>query len=54
MSSTLAAEPLAREEYVSVADRETLGELEQVTRGALLSMAVRVGKTRLIDNIVLT
>jgi pantoate--beta-alanine ligase len=52
MSSTLASEPLAREEYVSVADPETLAELELVDpqRGALLSMAVRVGKTRLIDN----
>ncbi len=55
MSSTLAAEPLAREEYVSVADPETLAELEQVDpeRGALLSLAVRVGKTRLIDNCVI-
>jgi len=53
MSSTLAGEPLAREEYVSVADRETLDELEEVARGALLSLAVRVGKTRLIDNLVL-
>jgi pantoate--beta-alanine ligase len=55
LSSTLAGEPLAREEYVSVADPETLAELEQVdpVRGALLSMAVRVGKTRLIDNILL-
>ncbi len=52
MSSTLAAEPLAREEYVSVADPDTLAELEQVdpARGALLSLAVRVGSTRLIDN----
>ena len=56
MSSTIASEPVAREEYVSVADPETLAELEQVDpkRGALLSMAVRVGKTRLIDNILLT
>jgi pantoate--beta-alanine ligase len=54
MSSTLAAEPLAREEYVSVADTDSLAELEQVdpARGALLSLAVRVGKTRLIDNCV--
>lgn len=53
MSSTLASEPLAREEYVSVADPETLDELNRVTSGALLSMAVRIGKTRLIDNVVL-
>jgi pantoate--beta-alanine ligase len=53
LSSSLAAEPLAREEYVSVADPETLDELERIGRGALLSLAVRVGKTRLIDNLLL-
>jgi pantoate--beta-alanine ligase len=53
LSSTLAAELLAREEYVSVADPESLDELDQVSHGALLSLAVRVGKTRLIDNLLL-
>lgn len=53
LSSTIAAESLAREEYVSVADPATLTELEIIEHGALLSMAVRVGKTRLIDNFVL-
>ncbi len=52
MSSTLAAEPLAREEYVSVADPETLAELVQLDQGALFSLAVRIGKTRLIDNFI--
>lgn len=53
LSSTVATEPLAREEYVSVADPETLTELEIIERGALLSMAVRMGNTRLIDNFLL-
>ena len=53
LSSTIAAEPLAREEYVSAADPETLAELEQVENGVLLSLAVRIGKTRLIDNFLL-
>lgn len=53
MSSTLAREPLAREEYVSVADPETLAELATITDRALLSMAVRLGQTRLIDNLLL-
>ncbi len=53
MSSTIAAEPLAREEYVSAADPDTLTELEQVERGVLLSMALRIGKMRLIDNFLL-
>jgi pantoate--beta-alanine ligase len=46
----LASEPLARPEYVSVADASTLDELETLEGPALLSMAVRLGSTRLIDN----
>jgi pantoate--beta-alanine ligase len=53
MRKTLAAEPRAQTEYVSAADPDTLQELERVDRDALLSMAVRIGKTRLIDNFVL-
>ncbi len=50
MWETLTAERLANPEYVSVADGETLGELQTVDRQALLSLAVRFGATRLIDN----
>ena len=52
MSRTLAAEPLARPDYVSVADPDTLEELDDsgAARAALASLAVRIGKTRLIDN----
>jgi pantoate--beta-alanine ligase len=53
MKDVLAPEPLAEMQYVSCADYETLEELETVERKALLSMAVFVGKTRLIDNLVL-
>lgn len=54
MHSLLAAEPLAQVEYVSAADPLTLHELEAVgPRGALLSLAVRIGATRLIDNVAL-
>jgi len=48
-----AAEPLARVQYVSLADAETLQELEQVSGPALLSTAAYIGKTRLIDNLLL-
>jgi len=48
--ATVAAEPLARLQYVSCADYDTLEELETVRGKALLSMAVYMGKTRLIDN----
>jgi pantoate--beta-alanine ligase len=52
MSRTLADEPLATPAYVSVADVRTLSELDRLVGGqpALLSLAVRFGPTRLIDN----
>ena len=50
MASELAGEPLAQPEYVSVADGRTLAELERVDGPTLLSLAVRFGATRLIDN----
>lgn len=50
MRVTLAAEPLAAPEYVSCADPATLAELDRVEGPALLSMAVRFGAVRLIDN----
>jgi len=55
MRSTLADVPseLARPDYVSVADADTLRELERIDRPALVSLAVRVGPVRLIDNICL-
>jgi pantoate--beta-alanine ligase len=46
-------EALADIDYVSIADTETLDELDTITSSALLSMAVRFGKTRLIDNVIL-
>jgi len=54
MRDVLSAEPLARPEYVSVADGSTLRELDRVAGEILLSMAVRFGDTRLIDNLPLT
>ena len=53
MTKALAGEPLVREDYVSVADAATLAELERVEGSALVSLAARIGKTRLIDNVVL-
>jgi pantoate--beta-alanine ligase len=52
--ATIAAEPLAQLDYVSLNDAETLKPIEHIAeRPALLSLAVYLGKTRLIDNIVL-
>lgn len=49
----IASEPLAELQYVSCADYDTLEELNSISGKALLSMAVYLGKTRLIDNFVL-
>ncbi len=50
----IAAQPLARIDYVSLADAETLAECDgRATRDVLLSVAARFGKARLIDNTVL-
>ncbi len=54
MQECIAAEPLASIDYVSVADVETLEELTGIDRPALASLAVRIGETRLIDNVLLT
>ena len=53
MLALIQKQPLADIDYVSIADNETLGELDTVKLPALVSLAVRIGKTRLIDNIVL-
>jgi pantoate--beta-alanine ligase len=50
MLETLAQEPSAEIDYVSVADGATLAELDRIDGPALLSLAVRFGSTRLIDN----
>jgi len=50
----IAQEPLAQIDYISVADGTTLEEsTDPIEHGALVSLAVRFGTTRLIDNMVL-
>ncbi len=46
----VASEPLARLEYASLTDPETLVEIEELSEGAVLALAVWIGKARLIDN----
>ena len=53
MLSLINQEQSAYVEYVSIADEHNLNELNEISSSALLSLAVRVGKTRLIDNIIL-
>ena len=53
MRDLIGDETLASIEYVSVADAETLEELDVVDRPALVSLAIHIGATRLIDNILI-
>ena len=54
MTVEIQNQPLARLQYVSCADADTLQEIDgRITKKALLSMAVFVGNTRLIDNWVI-
>ena len=54
MLAVLNEEPLAKVQYVSVADPDTLSELSGEITRALLSMAVYIGETRLIDNMMVS
>jgi pantoate--beta-alanine ligase len=53
MTNLIKKQPLANIDYISIADAETLDELDRVKPPALVSLAVRIGRTRLIDNVVL-
>ena len=53
MRAIIGAEPLARLDYVSAADPITLQELHNEADRVLLSLAVFVGRVRLIDNLLL-
>ncbi|MGH7787444.1 MAG: pantoate--beta-alanine ligase, partial [Candidatus Binatia bacterium] len=52
--AVLDAEPLARIDYAALVDADSLRPITIVDRPALLALAVFVGRTRLIDNAVLT
>lgn len=54
VKAEIARESLAQLEYVKLCDTMTLTEVDQVQDRALLALAVRIGKTRLIDNTILT
>ena len=52
-SEELAGEKLAEIDYVELYSFPALQELAKVDRPALLAIAVKIGKTRLIDNVIL-
>ena len=53
MRKLIESEPQAKIDYISIASPDTLEELNEAFQGALVSLAVHIGKTRLIDNIQL-
>ena len=53
MKALIEREPFATIDYISIDDPETLEELNTIGERALVSLAVRIGKTRLIDNTIL-
>lgn len=53
MRHLIERQPLASIDYISIADTQDLTELERIDAAALASLAVRIGKTRLIDNMIL-
>ncbi len=52
MTDMVQTEPLAKIDYISVADTVGLKELEYIDTKAIVSLSVRIGKTRLIDNML--
>jgi pantoate--beta-alanine ligase len=53
MTVLIQKEPQANIDYINISDTATLAELKTISQSALVSMAVRFGNTRLIDNIIL-
>ena len=54
VSALIASHPHTEEDYVVLCDPESLAEVRQIDRPCLLALAIKVGKTRLIDNAILT
>ncbi len=53
ISEVVSGEPRARVDYVSVADADSLAELQRVASPALALVAAWIGRTRLTDNMPL-
>jgi pantoate--beta-alanine ligase len=54
VNATIAAEPLAKLDYAALVDADSLEAVDFIRRSCLLLLAVRIGSTRLIDNMLVT
>ena len=50
ITEVINTEPLAKIDYVSVVDAVTMQDVEAIKNDVLVAIAVKIGKTRLIDN----
>jgi pantoate--beta-alanine ligase len=53
VKKVIEAEKLAQIDYIKICDAKTIEDIEQIDREAVLALAVKIGKARLIDNVVL-
>jgi len=53
IKNLIKKEPLAKLDYVAIVDAETLEKIEDIRGKVLVALAVRIGKTRLIDNMTI-
>jgi pantoate--beta-alanine ligase len=53
MKEIINAEKFAKIDYITIADAETLEEAKTIDKKVVIALAVWIGKTRLIDNIVI-
>jgi pantoate--beta-alanine ligase len=49
----IQSNPETEIDYINICDPETLDDIETIDRPALMALAVKVGKSRLIDNMIL-
>jgi pantoate--beta-alanine ligase len=54
IEETLATEPLAKPQYVAIVDTNRLEPVSVVSENTLIALAVHIGDTRLIDNILVS
>lgn len=52
MAALIEQQPLAKIDYISIVDAESLAAISQINKSVLCAMAVYIGKTRLIDNFI--
>lgn len=53
INAVIKSEPLADVEYIDIVDPATLEEMKEIRRPAAICLAVKIGATRLIDNVVI-